>query len=44
MKARRREESVSPKSSCHIHDGAVIRMLRELKGWIQAELADLLSL
>lgn len=40
MKARRREEFVSPKPHATLTTGEVIRMLRELKGWTQAELAD----
>jgi transcriptional regulator with XRE-family HTH domain len=39
MKARKRSEFVSAKPHAKLTTGEVIRMLRDLKGWTQAELA-----
>ena len=39
MKIRRTEDFVSAKSYSKLSTGEVIRMLRELKGWTQKELA-----
>jgi transcriptional regulator with XRE-family HTH domain len=39
MRARREAEFVSAKAHAKLTTGEVIRMLRELKGWTQAELA-----
>ncbi|MCL4491191.1 MAG: helix-turn-helix domain-containing protein [Nitrospirae bacterium] len=39
MRAHRKTEFVSAKPHVAITTGEVIRMLRELKGWTQAELA-----
>ncbi|NCP03426.1 MAG: transcriptional regulator [Nitrospirae bacterium CG_4_9_14_3_um_filter_53_35] len=39
MKARKRAEFVPAKPHAKLTTGEVIRMLRELKGWTQAELA-----
>lgn len=40
MKASRKAEFVAAKSHATLTTGEVIRMLRELKAWTQAELAD----
>jgi transcriptional regulator with XRE-family HTH domain len=39
MKARKRSEYVSAKPHAKLTTGEVIRMLRDLKGWTQADLA-----
>jgi len=39
MRTRRKAEFVSAKPHAKLRTGEVIRMLRELKGWTQAELA-----
>ncbi len=39
MKIRKRSEFVSAKPHAKLTSGEVIRMLRDLKGWSQAELA-----
>jgi len=39
MKIRRQAEFVPAKAHAKLRSGEVIRMLRELKGWTQAELA-----
>ena len=39
MRNRRRAEFVTARSYAKLTTGEVIRMLRELKGWTQAELA-----
>ncbi len=39
MRARRQAEFVPAKAHAKLTSGEVIRMLRELKGWNQAELA-----
>ena len=39
MRARRQTEFVRAKTHAKLTTGEVIRMLRELKGWTQAELA-----
>jgi transcriptional regulator with XRE-family HTH domain len=39
MRARRQAEFVPAKAHTKLTTGEVIRMLRELKGWTQAELA-----
>jgi transcriptional regulator with XRE-family HTH domain len=39
MKASKKQEFVSAKPHAKLTTGEVIRMLRELKGWTQAELA-----
>ncbi len=39
MRIREKEEFVSAKPHAKVTTGEVIRMLRELKGWTQAELA-----
>lgn len=40
MRSHRRSEFVSAKPHAELTTGEVIRMLRELKGWTQAELAE----
>jgi len=40
MKARRKSEFVAAKPHATLTTGEVIRMLRELMAWTQAELAD----
>ena len=40
MQSRRKGEFVSAKPHAVLTTGEVIRMLRELKGWTQAELAE----
>ena len=40
MQYRRKGEFVSAKPHAVLTTGEVIRMLRELKGWTQAELAE----
>lgn len=39
MKVRRKNEFIPAKSHAKLTTGEVIRMLRELKGWTQVELA-----
>ena len=39
MRTRRQTEFVTAKAHAKLTSGEVIRMLRELKGWTQAELA-----
>jgi hypothetical protein len=39
MKVRKRSEFVSAKPHAKLTTGEVIRMLRDLKGWTQTELA-----
>ncbi len=40
MRSKRKEEFVPARAHAVLTTGEVIRMLRELKGWTQGELAD----